>query len=158
MLPLSNRARVLHCQLCRLHSACKHSSVRGSPVGCGIFAFVKYQCHLDRAGQSDCFCVALALLSCLIFVIRKKRQKKDWNSHLNSFKKDMQPYAFLQPSKSYKKACVTLQLNTTSTAFTVFLYKVYKCNCEPLQLFAAIIVSQALWVLSALPFWSIQKV
>lgn len=42
---------------------------------------------------------------------------------------------------------VILQLNITSTAFQAFLYNVYKCNCEPVQLFAAIIVSWALWVL-----------
>ena len=54
MLPSSNRARVLHSQLCRLHSACKHNSVRrGSPVGCGVLAVVKHQGHLDRGGGND---------------------------------------------------------------------------------------------------------
>lgn len=61
--------------------------------------------------------------------------------------------------------CAILQLNATvktSTAFTAFLitrYKAYKCNCEPLPLFAAIIVCQALWVPHfALLFWSTHNV
>lgn len=35
----------------------------GSPVGPGIFAVVKYQCNLHRAGQSEYYCVTHVTLS-----------------------------------------------------------------------------------------------
>lgn len=152
--PLCNRARVLHSQLCRLHSACKHSPVGGAAQSALVY-LQSWNISVICAERVRVNIPALLMLHfhCKFAPVKENVLKLDWNNQLRSLTKTLtcNPMLFWQPSK--RPMCPTLQLNTTSIASAAFLYKVYKSNCGPLQLFAAIIACQALWVaLSALPF------
>lgn len=132
MLALSNRARFLHSQLCRLHSACKHGPAWGvSPGGCSASAAAKRRRHSDGSGEQ--FTAFLAWLSLTFLFVQffvvffcDGGKKKFVKSQLRAatrgtFKKtltrNLMDFCTLQKaSPPPKKAsiCATLHLNTTS--------------------------------------------
>lgn len=163
MLALSNRARVLHSQLCRLHSACKN----GPAWGVVQAAAAPWRWNANVI-QTDHHFSCMTFTHIFFFLamgvggnfVKSPHGVATRVTFKKTLTRNLMDFCTLQKATPPKKAsiCATLHLNTTSPSLSSLFCTT--CASAIVSHYGSLVqlLSARLYYSSALPFWSVQNV